>query len=124
MTELRKLLVLGKAEELALLVYKETVNYPKNEAFGLTSQMRWAVVSIPANIIEGRSRFYKKEYLQFLQIALGSLAELEYYFRLSLGLNYLKQENFNFFEVKVTEVGKMLNGLVKSLRNIKEVSKE
>lgn len=70
------------ADELALLVYKASKKFPKSELWGLTSQMRRAAVSVPANIVEGSTRKSRNEYLQFLYIAISSLAELSYYIKL------------------------------------------
>jgi len=76
-------------DELALLIYKTTKEFPKSEIWGLTSQMRRAAVSVPANIVEGSARKNRKEYLQFLYIAMSSLAELDYYIRFTKELRYL-----------------------------------
>jgi len=91
--------------------------------FGLVSQMRRAAVSVGANITEGSARNYKKEYIQFLQVALGSLRELEFYIRLSFRLGFLNQSTHRSLEVKAGEVGKMLYGLIKSLHKITAVKK-
>jgi len=76
------------ADKLALLVYKSTKKFPKSEVWGLTSQMRRAAVSVPANIVEGSARKNRNEYLQFLYIAISSLAELNYYIRFTKELGY------------------------------------
>lgn len=81
------------ADELAIMVYKATNEFPKSEIFGLTSQMRRAAISVPANIAEGSARKHTKEYLQFLHIAMGSLAELGYYIEFSQRIGYLKSED-------------------------------
>jgi four helix bundle protein len=77
------------ADELALLVYKATREFPKSEIWGLTSQMRRAAVSVPANIVEGSARRKRNEYLQFSYIAMSSLAELNYYVRFTNEIGYL-----------------------------------
>lgn len=74
----KKLLAWERADELAEYVYTLTYKFPKEELFGLTSQLRRAVLSIPLNIVEGHARFSKKEFARFLLISLGSLAETEY----------------------------------------------
>jgi four helix bundle protein len=110
-----RLLVLKKAEDLAIFVYQATLTFSKSEMFGLVSQMRRAAVSVGANITEGAARNYKKEYIQFLQVALGSLRELEFYIGLSFRLGFLNQSTHRSLEAKAGEVGKMLYGLIKSL---------
>ncbi|NLE28203.1 MAG: four helix bundle protein [Phycisphaerae bacterium] len=85
----RKLRTFHLADELALEVYKATKSFPRDEIFGLTSQMRRAAISISANIVEGSFRTGEAEYLNFLNIALGSAAELGYYLTFSEKLEYL-----------------------------------
>lgn len=75
----RKLLVWQKAHQLVLQVYKQTEKFPKNETFGLTSQLRRAIISVPANIAEGYAAGSKGQFGRYLNIAQGSLAEVEYY---------------------------------------------
>ncbi len=77
------------ADELTLLVYRVTKGFPKNEVWGLTSQMRRSAVSVPANIVEGSARKNKNEYLQFLYIAKSSLTELSYCITFTKELEYL-----------------------------------
>lgn len=90
------------ADELAIKIYKLTQKFPRNEIFGLTSQMRRAAVSVPANIVEGSARQYQKEYLQFLYISMGSLAELGYYIRLSYEIGYLNKEDYDVMDLHYT----------------------
>ncbi len=80
----RKLKAWQLAHQLVVEVYKVTAHYPREEMFGLTSQMRRAAVAVPANIVEGSLRQYLKEYVQFLYVAESSLGELEYHIFLSL----------------------------------------
>lgn len=77
------------ADELAFSVYKVTKQFPKEEIWGLTSQIRRAAISVPANIVEGAARNHKKEYLQFLYTALGSLSELGYYIDFAIRIGYI-----------------------------------
>jgi four helix bundle protein len=94
MTYYKELIVWQKAHDLALEVYKVTQKFPKTEIYALTSQVRRAATSIPANIVEGNSRKSNKDKSRFLEIARGSLAETEYFIELSRDLGYLdKQEN-------------------------------
>lgn len=108
----KKLSLFQKADELVILIYKYTKDYPREEVFGLVSQMRRAAVSVPANIVEGYSRNNKKERLQFYYISRGSLAELDYYIELSFKLKYLNNEQYKELIFNRSEVGKMLNGFI------------
>jgi four helix bundle protein len=98
---------------LAEEVYKLTEGFPKEEIFGLTSQMRRAATSIPSNIAEGAARNSDKEFIQFLHVSLGSLAELETQLLLSRKLGFLKNEQL---DGRVERIRKMLLGLVKYLK--------
>ena len=111
----KKLTVWQKAYKLALMVYRHSQKFPSTELYGLTSQLRRATVSIAANIAEGRERQHKKEFLQFLSIARGSLAEVETYLILVKDLNYINENIFLKLEEQRKEVGKLLRGLYKSL---------
>jgi len=96
--------------ELVKTVYKVTQGFPKEEIFGLTSQMRRAAVSIPSNLAEGAARNSQKEFIQFLGIAKGSLSELETQLLISAELGYLPQEHQIF-----DRVSRLLAGLQKSV---------
>jgi four helix bundle protein len=89
----RKLLVWQRAHELVLFIYKTTEKFPKSEMFALTSQVRRAVVSIPANITEGQGAGTKPQFARYLDIAKGSLSEVEYYLVLAKDLKYITQKN-------------------------------
>lgn len=108
-----------KAHELCILVYKLTKNYPKNELYGLTSQYQRCIVSVPANITEGFYRQTIKELLQFLYVARGSLGEAKYYTILSRDLRYIKEVEYTHVIQSIDNIGKQLNGWIKSLRKIK-----
>ena len=96
-------------------VYKITANFPKEEKYGLTSQLRRCSVSIPSNIAEGFMRKSTKEYIQFLYISLGSLGELDTQMEITVRLSFIeRQKEFN---EKSLLVRKQLYGLVKSLKN-------
>jgi four helix bundle protein len=84
-----------RADELTITIYAQTKAFPREEIFGLTHQMRKASVSVAANIAEGAARESKREYLHFLYIARGSLAETEYFLHLSEKLGYLSNEDFS-----------------------------
>jgi four helix bundle protein len=99
-------------DQLALLVYKATKEFPKSEIWGLTSQMRRAAVSVPANIVEGSARKNRNEYLQFLYIALSSLAELNYCIRFTKALGYLGSNRYEELWAKGQESLRTLQGLI------------
>ena len=111
-----KLQAWRESHSLVLLVYKITEKFPREEVFGLTSQLRRAVVSVAANIVEGYARGTTKEYSQFLSISLGSLSEVEYYVFLSKELHYISNETFDTIEKQRALVGRLLYGLRQSLK--------
>lgn len=104
------------ADDLAVEVDKLTQSFPKEELYGLTSQLRRAVASVPANIAEGASRSLKKEYLQFLYVARGSLAEADYHLHLACRLNYVDQENYDFISEKADKLGAILFSLIQMVK--------
>ena len=104
------------ADEVAILVYRVTAGFPKEELFGLTSQLRRAAVSVPSNIVEGCARDSEADYLRFLNIAFGSLRELHYQLDLSKRLGFLPKEDSSLLEPTVVETEKVLNGLIRALR--------
>ena len=105
-----------KAMELVVGVYRCTRSFPKEETYGLTSQMRRAAVSVPSNIAEGRGRFSNKELVHFLSNARGSLLELETQIIISQELGYLNQEQSNQLTEMTSETGRILNGLMNTFR--------
>ena len=112
----RDLLVWQKSMDLAQSIYSITARYPPEERFGLTAQMRRAAVSIPSNIAEGSSRNSTGEYLNFLGIARGSLAELETQLMLAERLS-LSPVPAPDLSMETAEVGRLLNGLMRALRS-------
>jgi len=111
----RQLLVWQKSYDLTLEIYKLTKDFPAEERFGVTSQLRRAAYSIPSNISEGYERNHRKEYIQFLHIAKGSLGEMETFLLLGRDLGYLNSETYTKLENNRSEIAKMLTGLVQSL---------
>ncbi len=111
----KKLIVWQKADELAYQAYIETRNFPKEEVYGITSQLRRAALSVPTNIVEGYGRQSKNELRRFSNIALGSLAEVKYLIDFSSRLNYLSNEQQNVLQDLAQEVGKLLWKFYKSL---------
>ena len=116
MKSFRDLKVWQKSHELALTVYKCTRSFPKDEIYGLTSQMRRAAASVPSNIAEGCGRSGDAELGRFLQIAMGSASELEYQLLLAHDLGYVNAEEYGQLAAKVTEVKKMLAALLRKLK--------
>ena len=112
-----KLRAFELADEVALLVYQVTAKFPKEELYGLTSQMRRAAVSVPSNIIEGCARDSQADYLRFLYIAFGSLKELHYQLSLSKRLGFLRNQDWSLIDPKIVEAEKVLNGLIRALRD-------
>ena len=100
---------------LALACYGATKTFPKDEMYGLTSQIRRAASSIPANIAEGQGRRLTKEFQQFLGHARGSLLELDTHLELAFQLGYLNTDAHSAVQEKLNEVGRILNGLLRSL---------
>jgi four helix bundle protein len=100
------------AHALTLLIYKTTVKFPDEERFGLISQIRRSSSSIPTNIVEGNARGHKKEMIEFLYIAKGSLEETKYHLLLARDLGYLGEEDYLEIHDKADSVGKQLNGLI------------
>ena len=98
-------------------VYTITNDFPKEELFSITSQIRRAAVSIASNIAEGAARTSKKEFLNFLSIALGSASELETQIIISKNLNYIKLEDYNIFINELNEIQKMIHGLMNNLKS-------
>jgi four helix bundle protein len=111
----KELVVWQKSIDFVTDIYKMTRNFPKDEVYGLTSQMRRAAVSIPSNIAEGAARCHIKEYLNFLNIALGSASELDTQIIISKNLQYLSAELSDEYSAKLCEISKMLHGIVRSL---------
>jgi four helix bundle protein len=105
-----------KAYQLGLSVYKLTSKFPKEELYGMTSQLRRSAVSISANIAEGSSRQSQKEFKQFISMARGSLAEVETWLLFSKDLNYITETEFQDISKLASTVGNLLFGLYKSLK--------
>jgi four helix bundle protein len=107
----RNLKVWQRSHALALDLYRITTSFPKDERFGLVSQLRRAAASVPTNIAEDAKRQGRKDYARFLNIAEGSLAEIEYLVLLSRDLNYIPSESAEVAIAEVGEIGRMLHGL-------------
>jgi four helix bundle protein len=116
MEDFKSLKVWAKAHELTLIVYVETRSFPRDEVYGLTSQLRRAAASIGANIAEGCGRRSDAEMKRFLQIARGSASELEYHLLLAKDLRFLELNNFENMDGRDLEIQRMLAGLVQRLQ--------
>lgn len=116
MKDYRELKVWEKAHEYALSVYKATRDFPKEELYGLTSQLRRSASSVPSNIAEGCGRNSDAELARFLEIAYGSASESDYQLLLAKDLGYLNVDSFKSLSVMVEEIRRMLNGFIQKLR--------
>jgi len=112
----RQLVVWQKAMSLVKEVYQLTKDFPKEETYGLTGQIRRAAVSIPSNIAEGQGRDSTKEFLHHLSIAYGSLMEVETQLLIAESLNYLDENETKSILNKTAETGRLINGLSRSLK--------
>jgi four helix bundle protein len=111
MQRFQDLKVWQRSHALVLAIYRLTIPFPKTEQFGLTSQLRRAASSVPTNITEGSKRRTRQEFARFLNIAEGSLAEVEYLLILSRDLRFLSQADAANTLAEVIEIAKMLNAL-------------
>ncbi len=111
----KNLIVWQKAHQLVKGIYLVSKKFPSEELYGITSQLRRASVSVPTNIVEGCARRSRQQYRQFINIALGSLAEAEYLMELSAELGFMNKDTFDKLEIIRAEVGAMLWSLYNSL---------
>lgn len=116
MKDFKQLQVWGKAHHIAKELYRVTAPFPKEELFGLTSQLRRVGVSIPTNIAEGCGRGSDADFKRFIQIAFGSASEVEYLVLLSFELSYIDEAEYVVLDEKINEVKKMLAGLINKLK--------
>lgn len=116
MKDFRTLKVWEKAHAVTLAVYKVTETFPKHELYGLTSQIQRAAVSIPTNIAEGCGKDSDAELKRYFLIAMGSASELEYLLLLARDLKYLPDENHQTLNADLTEVRRMLNAFIQTLK--------
>jgi four helix bundle protein len=112
----RDLKVWQKGHELTLAIYRATKSFPKDEMYGMTSQLRRAAASIPANIAEGCVRGSGAEFRHFLQVAMGSASELEYHVLLSHELGYLDKLQYEILDSNATELKRMLTSFIQKLK--------
>ncbi len=111
-----KLRAFELADSLALKIYQLTGNFPKEERYGLTSQLRRAAISVPSNIVEGCARHSESDFIRFLDIAYGSSRELQYQISLAYRLGFLEDDSYRGITGLCEETAKVLNGLIRALR--------
>jgi four helix bundle protein len=116
MRDFRRLQVWERAHALALAVYRVTRAFPKEEVYGLTSQVRRAAISVPTNIAEGCGRESAIEFARFLEIGMGSAKELEYQLLLAWYLGYVAQDEYGQLNDETTQVQRMLHSYIRQLR--------
>lgn len=116
MRDFRSLVVWEKSHKLTLSVYQATQLFPKEELYGLTSQMRRSAAAIPTNIAEGCGKDTELELARYMQISMGSASELEYQLLLARDLNYLDEPAYKSLNQSVVEIKKMLAPFIKRLR--------
>jgi four helix bundle protein len=119
MSNFRKLIIWQKAMNLVTKTYSSTKKFPKEEIFGLTSQIRRCSISIPSNIAEGYGRKSNKEYLRFLNISIGSLFELQTQLEIAKNIEYLTNEDFNNLYDDSREVEIMLVSFINKIKERK-----
>ena len=112
----RDLIAWQKAMALVTEIYRATETFPSREMYGLTRQVREAAVSVPSNIAEGKGRQTKRDYLQFLYRARGSLLEAETQLEISRNLGFLEEPRFVALFEQAAETGRILNGLISNVR--------
>jgi four helix bundle protein len=116
MQDFRNLKIWQKSHQVVLALYKITAKFPKDEIYSLTSQIRRAAVSIPANIAEGCVRGSDPEFGRFLYIAQGSASELDYHLYLSRDLGYISAPDYRSISQQLAEVRRMLNNFIRTLK--------
>jgi four helix bundle protein len=121
MQNYKDLKVWEKGHSLTLEIYRVSENFPKKEMYGLTNQIRRCSSSIPSNIAEGCGRMTSNDFANFLQIALGSANETEYFLLLSKDLKYIEIEKHDELEKQINEIKAMLISLIKKVRSSKNV---
>jgi four helix bundle protein len=112
----RDLMVWPRSMDLVERIYEISAAFPRDERFGLTAQIRRAAVSVPSNIGEGSRRKKRKAFLNHLDIALGSQAEVEVQLAIAQRLRFVKMADYKQTQIAVEEIGRMLNGLIVSLQ--------
>ena len=112
----KRLLAWQRAVDMVYRIYEITRGFPREELYGITTQLRKAAVSVPSNMAEGLSRRSKKDKLHFLNVSQSSLSEIDTQFEISRRLRYVDDENFNLIEGVLVEVQMLLSGLIRSIK--------
>lgn len=115
----KDLKVWQQSKDLVSEIYRLTATFPREEVYSLTAQIKRSAISIPSNIAEGAARESNKEYIRFLYIALGSLAELDTQLLIANDLEFIKSDEYKKLSNKLNEIGKMLSGLISYRKNKK-----
>lgn len=116
MRDFHELNVWRKAHQFSLEIYRQTQDFPSEERFGLTSQLRRAAVSVASNIAEGCGRDGERDFARFLSIAAGFASEVEYQLLLSRDLRYMPNEHHIQLDIQINEIKRMLNSFIQKLR--------
>ena len=116
MSTFRNLLIWQKSMDLVTKIYSSTQQFPKEELFGLTSQIRRSAISIPSNIAEGYGRDSNKEYLRFLNISISSLFEMQTQLEIAKNINYINETDFNKIYEDSREIERMLTSFIKKIK--------
>ena len=117
MRDFHQLQIWQRSHKLTLAIYKATNSFPREEVYGLTSQLRRAVLSVPTNICERYGRKTDADFARFLQISVGSASEVEYELLLAHDLNYLSDEDYDKFNSEIIEIRKMINNFINKLEH-------
>jgi len=117
MRDFRKLKIWERSHAFTLNIYKTTKSFPKEELYGITSQLRRAAASIPTNIAEGCGKQTEKDFARYISISAGSTSETEYLLTLSTDLKYLNESHSKELIIEINEIKKMLNGLLIKIAN-------
>jgi len=113
----QQLVAWQKAMEFVTEIYRATRALPREEMYGLATQMRRAAISVPSNIAEGQARYSRREFYRFLQVARGSLAEIETQIMIAMSLEYLTPAAARSLITRTAELGRILNGLIASTKS-------
>ncbi len=124
MQDYHKLIVWKQSTQLVKLTYRLVRLFPRDELFGLTSQLKRSIVSVTANIVEGRGKKSDKDFLKFLYIANGSLDESRCYYEIALDLEFITQVQYNYIENKRKEVGYLLYKLIDSIEKSQQIQQQ